>query len=141
MTKTTDEVEKFIELRARGLSYDKIADEIGTSKPTLLKWSGQYSKEIAQAQFFELNNILTQYGLMRQGRVEVVAEMLGAVLKEMRLRAESGNFSDVKTDKLFELAVALESRLERETESKKLDVSISGRQELDWMLGSWAEVD
>lgn len=141
MTKTTDEVEKFIELRAKGLSYDKIADEIGTSKPTLLKWSGQYSNELAKAQFFELNNLLTQYGLMRRGRVEVVAEMLGAVLKELKLRASVGDFTDVKTDKLFDLAVALENRLQRETESRRLDVSISGKAELDYMLGSWAEVD
>lgn len=141
MTKTTDEVEKFIELRAQGLSYDKIADEIGTSKPTLLKWSGQYAKQLAEAQFFELNNILTQYGLMRQSRVEAFAVALGAVLKELRLRSETGNLSDVKTDKLVDLAVSLESRIERELESKKLDVSASGHQDLDWLLGAYAEVD
>lgn len=141
MTKTTDEVQKFIELRSQGLSYDKIAGEIGVSKPTLLKWSGQYSKELGEAQFFELNNLLTQYGLMRQGRVEAFAVALGAVLKELKLRSETGNFSDVRTDKLVDLAVSLEGRIARELESAKLDVSPTGRQELDWLLGSWVEVD
>ena len=52
MAKTTEEIEKFIELRAQGFSFDKIAEEIGTSKPTLLKWSSQYGRELEQAQYF-----------------------------------------------------------------------------------------
>jgi transposase len=40
MTKVTkiDQKEQFIELRAKGVSYDEIAKEIGVSKPTLIKW-------------------------------------------------------------------------------------------------------
>ena len=38
MTKTNEDVERFIELRARGLSFDKIAQETGTSKP---RYKGQ----------------------------------------------------------------------------------------------------
>ena len=76
MTKTTDEVQKFIELRARGLSFDKIATETGTSKPTLLKWARDYQQELEQAQYFEVQNLLSQYEVMRRNRVEVVAETL-----------------------------------------------------------------
>ena len=43
--------EKFIELRARGLSFNKIAEEIEVSKPTLLKWSSEFSEEIANRRF------------------------------------------------------------------------------------------
>jgi transposase-like protein len=39
--------EKFIQLRAKGFSFDKIAKEISTSKPTLLKWSEEFEGEIA----------------------------------------------------------------------------------------------
>ena len=38
--------EKFIQLRAKGLSFDKIAKQIKISKPTLLKWSEEFEKEI-----------------------------------------------------------------------------------------------
>ena len=38
MAKAIDEQTKFNELRAKGHSFDKIAQEIKTSKPTLIEW-------------------------------------------------------------------------------------------------------
>ena len=38
--------EKFVELRAQGLSFKKIADEIQVSKPILIKWNSEFNKEI-----------------------------------------------------------------------------------------------
>lgn len=139
MTKTTEEVEHFIELRARGLSFDKIAQDMGTSKPTLLKWARDYQQELEQAQYFELQGILYQYGLMRRGRVEVLSETLHMALTELRARAQAGNFGDLSTDKLLKLVLMLESRLERETGSRRLEFSDS--RNLDYLLGAFVEVD
>ncbi|HRR96304.1 MAG TPA: helix-turn-helix domain-containing protein [Candidatus Ratteibacteria bacterium] len=123
MAKTTAEIEKFIELRAQGLSYDRIAEETGTSKPTLLKWSSQYGRELEQAQYFELHSLLAQYGLLKQQRVESVSVLLQAVIAEMKKRAGSESLSRLPTDKLFSLYLALEGRLKEETETKKIDFS------------------
>lgn len=139
MTKTTDEVQKFIELRARGLSYDKIASETGTSKPTLLKWASDYAREIEQAQYFELNSILAQYQVMRRNRVEVVSETLHMALTELQARAQAGNFADMATDKLVNMCLVLENRLERETGTKRLE--FSDARNLDYMLATFVEVD
>lgn len=38
--------ENFIRLRAEGFSFDKIAAEMGISKPTLIKWNQEFSKEV-----------------------------------------------------------------------------------------------
>lgn len=129
MAKTTAEIEKFIELRAQGLSYDRIAEETGTSKPTLLKWSSQYGRELEQAQYFELHSLLAQYGLLKQQRVESVSVLLQAVKEELQKRANTDTLSRLPTDKLFTLFLALESRLKEETENNKIDFSA---------LGSWA---
>jgi len=137
--KTTDEIERFIELRAKGLSYDKIASEIGTSKPTLLKWASDYAREIEVSQYFELNCILAQYEVMRRDRVEVVSETLHMALTELRARAQAGNFADMTTDKLVNVCLVLENRLERETGSKRLE--FSGARDLDYVLASFVEVD
>lgn len=139
MAKTTEEIERFIELRARGYSFDKIAEETGTSKPTLLKWNSQYGKELEQAQYFELNSLLAQYGVMRRNRVEAVSSMLGSALLEMKKRVEEGNLSTIPTDKLVSLALILEQRLERETASNKLE--FSSARDMDWVLASYVEVD
>ena len=39
--------ERFIELRAKGWSFDKIAKEIGKAKQTLIDWSKELQDEIA----------------------------------------------------------------------------------------------
>jgi len=111
------------------LSYDRIAEETGTSKPTLLKWSSQYGRELEQAQYFELHSLLAQYGLLKQQRVESVSVLLQAVKEELQKRANTDTLSRLPTDKLFTLFLALESRLKEETENNKIDFSA---------LGTWA---
>lgn len=121
MAKTVEEVGKFIELRAKGYSYDKIAEETGISKPTLLKWSTEYSRQLKEAEHFELNSLLSQYGVMRQSRVQAYSSMLGKALQELKKRAEETDYSEVPTDKLLRIALELERRVEREAEEKKFD--------------------
>ena len=137
MAKSTEEVEKFIELRAKGLSFDRIAEETGTSKPTLLKWNKLYGKELEQAQYFELQALLQQYGLMRKNRVEGVSILLQAVIEEMKKRAGNESLSRLPTDKLFALYLSLEGRLEEETEGRKIDLSPLGA----YQFNEYAEVD
>jgi len=139
MTKSNDEVERFIELRARGLSFDKIATETGTSKPTLLKWARDYQKELEQAQFFEVQNMLAQFEVMRRNRVEVIAETLHMALTELRARAQAGNFADMTTDKLTNVCLTLENRLERETGSRRIE--FSDARNLEYLLSAFVEVD
>lgn len=137
MAKTTAEIEKFIELRAKGLSFDRIAEETGTSKPTLLKWNKLYGKELEQAQYFELQALLQQYGLMRKNRVEGVSILLQAVIEEMKKRAGNESLSRLPTDKLFALYLSLEGRLKEETEGRKIDLSPLGA----YQFSEFAEVD
>ena len=121
MVKTVEEVGKFVELRAKGYSYDKIAELTCTSKPTLLKWSTEYSRELREAEHFEMNSLLSQYGVMRQSRVEAYSSMLGRALQELKKRAEETDYIEVPTDKLLKIVLELERRVEREAEEKKFD--------------------
>lgn len=139
MTKSIVETEKFIELRAKGLSFDKIAEETGVSKPTLLKWNKEYMEHIEEAQFFELQNLLFQYGVMRRNRVEAISEMLGSALLELRSRAGASNFSRMETDKLLNFILTLEQRLEKETDLRKLEHTENKK--LQFLLGETIEVD
>lgn len=45
--KDTDTKQRFIELRAKGLSFDKISDKLNTSKQTLINWQSEFNAEIA----------------------------------------------------------------------------------------------
>lgn len=114
MTKTLEEVGKFIELRGRGWSYDKIAQELQVSKPTLLKFERENETKVAEARALEFQAVLERHNLMRLERVEALSCLLHSALEEVKKRSES--LQEVSTEKLVGLALILEKRLEVETE-------------------------
>lgn len=116
MTKSLEEVSKFIELRARGESFEKISKALQVSKPVLLKWEVQYSSQVEESQFFELQAVLESSQVMRQARVQAFSSMLGAALQELRARAESQALQEMSLEKLLSMALTLEERLSKETQ-------------------------
>ena len=113
--KTIEEKQRFIQLRAQGLSFDRIAEEMEVSKNTLLSWSGELFREVQQAQFHEQENLLNQYAVMRRNRFETYSRLLAEALQELSLRAEQNKLSKMDTDKLLNLALRIEERLEKDT--------------------------
>ena len=47
--KTAEDRERFVELRAAGLSYAKISEALAVSKPTLVSWAKELQVELANA--------------------------------------------------------------------------------------------
>ena len=91
--------EKFIELRAKGLSFDKIAGELKKSKQTLIDWSRELEEEIANLKAVELEALYEKYFLLKQNRVQT----FGEILKRLRAELETRDLTDLPTDKLLEL--------------------------------------
>ena len=114
----------FIELRGKGMSFQKIAEEIGVSKPTLIKWNGELLEQVKEAQYMELENLVEQYGLFRKKRFEVYCKALNSALKEFQERAETGELKNVPTDKLLNLVEQLEKRVEKDTSRELLSVHV-----------------
>ena len=122
MTKTLDDKEQFILLRAKIYSFDRIAEEINASKPTLLNWQGEFSEKIKEAQYFETENIVNEFKIMRRNRTEVISQVLRATLEELGSRVKNKELKSLPTDKLFNLMLSLEKRLEKDTKRKLLRV-------------------
>ena len=125
--KTVEEKNKFIQLRARGFSFDKIAEQLEVSKPTLLKWSGELFEEIQEAQFHEQENLLNQYSVMRRNRFETYSRLLSEALQELKNRAEENKLERMDTEKLLNLALKIEERLEQDTAQKLVLVETPGK--------------
>lgn len=115
---------KFIELRGKGMSFQKIAEEIGVSKPTLIKWNGELLEQVKEAQYMEFEGLVEQYGLFRRERFEVYCKALNSALKEFQERAEQGELKKVPTDKLLNIVEQLEKRLEEDTSKELLSVRV-----------------
>jgi len=130
MTKTLEEKEKFIQLRAQGMSFDRISNELNVSKPVLLKWNGEFLDRIKEAQFYELENIVEKYSLMRAKRFEVHSKLLSSALQELQERAESNKLKTLSTEKLFQLVEELEQRIEKDTSRELLSVPVDSSRNL-----------
>ena len=102
--------ERFIELRAKGWSFDKIAKELGKAKQTLIDWSKELQDQIANCKALELEALYESYYLMRENRLRTFGVMLNKIKKEV----ESRDLSDVPTDKLLELLLKYNSQVKEE---------------------------
>ena len=90
---------QFVQLRAKGLSYAKIAKELKVSKSTLSSWNQELQEEIAQARAMELEALQEEYYLLKEGRIKLLGEQLKAIQEEIGSR----DLSKVSTDRLMEL--------------------------------------
>ena len=122
MTKTIQEKEKFIQLRAQGLSFDKIAEELNISKNTLLKWQGEFFEEVKEAQFTEYENLLNEYQVHRTKRFEQNCKLLKAVYAELEKRTE--RLEKCSVPELEKLAEKLEKRIEEEASRSAIKIPV-----------------
>ena len=91
--------ERFIEMRAKGYSFDRIAKELGKAKQTLIDWSKELQEEIANLKALELEALYEKYFLLREARLQTFGDMLTKIKKELDKR----KLSEVPTEKLLEL--------------------------------------
>jgi transcriptional regulator len=101
---TIETKRRFIELRAKGYSFDKIAKELGKAKQTLLDWSRDLDQEIAQAKALELDSLYESYSLYKEVRLKTLGEILSKLKKEVDKR----DLTDLPTDRLLDLFLKYE---------------------------------
>ena len=92
-----DKQQQFIELRARGASYQDIADMLHCSKSTLVGWNKELADEIAERRAMTKNDILYNYQVARDNRLRYFSELYRKLKNEIKRR----ELRDVPTDKLY----------------------------------------
>jgi len=102
--------ERFIELRAKGYSFDKIAKELGKAKQTLIDWSKELQDEIANVKALELEALYEKYFLLKESKIS----NYGAILSKITTELKSRDFSKVNTGQLLELYLLYFEKLSQE---------------------------
>lgn len=67
---------KFVLLRADGMSYDKIAKEVGVTKGTLIQWSKLFEEEIKEVQFHAFSELKEAYSWNLKSKYETLLKQL-----------------------------------------------------------------
>lgn len=102
--------ERFIELRAKGWSFDKIAKELSKAKQTLIDWSKELKDEVANRKALELEALYETYYLLKENRLQT----FGGLLNKIKDEVLSRDLSDVPTDKLLDLFLKYNSQIKEE---------------------------
>jgi transposase len=106
MSHPTNIKEQFIQLRAEGWSYDKIALEINVSKSTQIEWAKELKKELYTAEYNKATELMEQSHLNRAAALKKAAEQLDRVVKA--IEAKDLNQENLKT------LLAMQEKLEHE---------------------------
>jgi transcriptional regulator with XRE-family HTH domain len=109
--KDQETVQKFIELRAQGWSFARIAAELGVAKSTLTEWSRKFRFEIHNRRALALDDLQDRLLGTVPSRVAGLAEKLAKIENELRQRT----LAEVSTPQLYSLASSLRRQIERET--------------------------
>ncbi|HSU55381.1 MAG TPA: hypothetical protein VLT36_15100 [Candidatus Dormibacteraeota bacterium] len=96
-------IERFIDLRAQGWPFARIATELNVSKPTLINWSRLHQHRIRNLHALEMEALAEHHKLSRRHCLESLAE------DERRLRDELANrdLKDIPTARLLLLLAAV----------------------------------
>jgi len=113
--KESETQKKFIMLRSKGMSYQKISAEIGVPEGTLINWGKELDLEISNARSLKLEALQDKYYLLKERRIK----LFGKKLKVMSEELDNRDYSDVKTEKLYDLLFKMNKLLEKETEKVK----------------------
>lgn len=89
--------EKFVELRAQGMSFASISGELGVSKTTLIDWSREMSEEVANMRAIHEEALREQYRVAKEHQLKTLSMRFAAVEGELEKRG----LSDLPTEKLY----------------------------------------
>ena len=106
----TETKQQFIELRAKGISYEKIANELSVSKQTLINWAKDFEVEISNYKVIEMDTLYEQYYISKQKRIE----MLGQNLESLKEECAKRDLSVIPTEKLLDMILKYSSMLKEE---------------------------
>ena len=101
---------QFVELRAKGWSYLKIARKLKVSKNTLANWGAELEGNIASLKAIEMEALHEKYFMNKEARIQ----LLGEQLKEIKAELKRRGLEDVSTEKLLEMELKLYQALQAE---------------------------
>ena len=111
LMKDQETQQKFVDLRARGRSFARMAEELQVSKRTLIEWSRKFRFEIQNQRTIEMEALRELY---LAGREEQVRQ-LGGRLREVEAELATRKVAELSTPRLFTLAGSLRRQLEHAT--------------------------
>ena len=101
--------QKFISLRAQGIAFHQIAQELKVSKPTLISWSRKFQYEIQNLRAISSEFLVQKWLFSQEARINHLGEQLRKAEAELGKR----NISELSTNQLIRTIERLHREIER----------------------------
>lgn len=105
-----DKKRRILEMRAKGLSYSRIAEEADVAKQTAINVCKDQEEEIATLEAIELEELYETHKITKRERIVAHASLMAKIKAEI----DSRNLTDVPTEKLIDLYLKTSSTLNEE---------------------------
>jgi len=104
--------DKFVEMRAAGVTISKASKDLGIAYNTAMNWEKDLTERIAAYKAIRIEELQEKYKISKEKRIELFGKDLLAINKELEKR----DLSEVSTPKLFEMKIRCLKALEAEME-------------------------
>ena len=121
----------FIQRRAEGVSYNKIAKELGISRSTLIRCYHDLKYQVHWTRVLALDSLAKQYVMGKEHRIRFLGEQYQRMIDELASRQD---YSNIPTPKLLDMVLLLNEKIEKETEISfiTIDDGEEHRTKPDW---------
>lgn len=102
--------QKFIQLRAEGLSYAKIGKQLGISKSTCSSWDDHLAEKIVDLKKDRLQELYEEYGMQKEARIK----SLGKVLNKIDQAIDEADFAMMTPAQLLDARLKYQKALSNE---------------------------
>ena len=107
----SDEVrEKFVELRAGGYGYSRIAKELGISKSTCFEWNKEMRYRVDEARDARLLDLYEMYNITKEAKIK----QLHNILSKIDNAIDAADFTSLSLKDLLEIRTKYASLLSAE---------------------------
>jgi len=111
---------EFIELRAQGLSYQKISDTLNISKPVLIDWGQEFQNQILNLKTIDQEYLQQKYLKTKEQQLKNFSELLERLNQEL----ESRDLKDLSTKDLLQQVLIVSDKLESQRKKLKVIVEV-----------------
>ena len=73
MTKSREDKDRFIELRAAGMPIAQVARELEIARNTAMTWQKEFEEEIAVAKAIRMEELIDKYRMSKEMRIDFLA--------------------------------------------------------------------
>ena len=121
MAKWDEYGEKFLELRAKGVSYAKISDEIPVSVTTLKKWSQDWRDKIRELSRARIEAFVEEQLVALEHRLQLRAEQI----MRMRDALDGQDLSKLAPETLLQIYLRYVDAAGKDAAPQKVEVEVS----------------